>query len=152
MKIIQGNLIHLAKEGAFDVIIHGCNCFCAMGNGIAKDIRREFPEAYAADLKTKKGDRSKLGTYSSALIVRGDIRFTVVNAYTQYDFWTKGVKADYAAIAAVMAKIKADFSRQVIGYPKIGAGLARGDWDTISKSIDSALLGEDHTLVEFVQT
>lgn len=150
MKIVKGNLIHLAKAGHFDVIIHGCNCFCAMGNGIAKDIKNEFPEAYAADLKTKKGDRKKLGTYSSALIVRGDIKFTVVNAYTQYDFWTKGVKADYDAIDAVMQKVKRDFGGQSIGYPLIGAGLARGDWSIISATIDNALAGENHTVVEFV--
>jgi hypothetical protein len=34
-------------------------------------------------------------------------------------------------------------------YPKIGAGLARGDWPTIAAMIDEELAGEDHTLVEF---
>ena len=35
MKIIKGNLISLALAGEFEVIIHGCNCFCTMGAGIA---------------------------------------------------------------------------------------------------------------------
>lgn len=149
MNIVKGDLIRMAEEGHFDVIIHGCNCFCAMGNGIAKTVRDRLPEAYVADRKTKKGDRSKLGTYSSATIVRGDIRFVVVNAYTQFDFWTKGVKADYDAIAAVMKQVKADFPGKTIGYPLIGAGLARGDWNRISQIIDAALAGEDHTLVQY---
>jgi len=36
MKIIKGDLIELIKKGYFDVVIHGCNCFCTMGSGFAK--------------------------------------------------------------------------------------------------------------------
>ena len=43
---IKGDLIKLAIKGDFDVIIHGCNCFCTMGAGIAKSIKTAFPEAY----------------------------------------------------------------------------------------------------------
>lgn len=57
MKKLKGDLIALALEGEFSVIVHGCNCQCAMGKGIAKTIKTRFPEAYQADLKTKKGDR-----------------------------------------------------------------------------------------------
>ena len=39
MKIIKGDLIKLALQGEFDVIVHGCNCFCTMGAGIAKSIK-----------------------------------------------------------------------------------------------------------------
>jgi O-acetyl-ADP-ribose deacetylase (regulator of RNase III) len=39
------------------------------------------------------------------------------------------------------------FSGKRIGYPKIGAGLAGGDWNIISSIIDKELIGEDHTLV-----
>jgi O-acetyl-ADP-ribose deacetylase (regulator of RNase III) len=31
MKVIKGDLIQLAKDGKFDLIVHGCNCFCTMG-------------------------------------------------------------------------------------------------------------------------
>ena len=67
MKVVKGNIFDLAEQGEFDVVVHGCNCFCTMGKGIA--------------------------------------------------------------------------------YPKIGAGLAGGDWNTISAIIDEELEGEDHTLV-----
>ena len=43
------------------------------------------------------------------------------------------------------------FSGRKIGYPKIGAGLAGGDWEVIEKIIDAELEGEDHALVEFVK-
>lgn len=150
MKIVQGDLIALALEGHFDVIIHGCNCDCVMGAGIARSIQENFPEAYAADMKTVAGDVSKLGTYSSALCQRGSREITVINAYTQAHPSGSGVLVSYEAIRAVMRSMKRDFSGKRFGYPKIGAGLARGDWAIISPIIAEELSGEDHTLVEFV--
>ena len=49
MKTLQGDLIALAQAGAFDVIAHGCNCFCTMGRGIVGSIKVHFPEAWSAD-------------------------------------------------------------------------------------------------------
>ncbi|RYF46165.1 MAG: phosphatase, partial [Cytophagaceae bacterium] len=46
MQIEQGDLVQKAKVGEFDVIVHGCNCFCQMGAGIAKTIKQVFPAAY----------------------------------------------------------------------------------------------------------
>ena len=149
MKIVHGNLITLALDGVFDVIVHGCNCHCAMGAGIAKAIRETFPEAYEADCATAKGDRGKLGTISYASVVRGDLTITVVNAYTQYNSAGAGRLADYDAIRAAKASVRSAFAGRRIGYPRIGAGLAGGDWQVISAIIDEELAGEDHTLVEF---
>ena len=69
MNIVHGDLIKLALTGEFDVIIHGCNCQCAMGAGIAKAIKSTFPEAYQADGETEEGSRDKLGTISFAEVV-----------------------------------------------------------------------------------
>jgi O-acetyl-ADP-ribose deacetylase (regulator of RNase III) len=153
VNVITGDLLQLAIDGRFDVIVHGCNCQCAMGKGIALSIKEQFPEAYAADLATAKGDRGKLGTFSSAVIERPPARFTVVNAYTQFHWRGKPgeVLADYDAIRLAFAGIKRTFAGLRIGYPKIGAGLARGDWAVIANIIDEALVGEDHTLVEFAR-
>jgi O-acetyl-ADP-ribose deacetylase (regulator of RNase III) len=145
MKIIKGDLIKLALEGKFDVIIHGCNCFCTMGAGIARQIKSTFPEAYEADCKTKEGSTNKLGAYSHATV--GNV--TIINAYTQYDYKGSGIKADYDAIRSVFRKLKLDYSGKLIGYPKIGAGLAGGNWNQISKIINEELVDENHTLVEF---
>ncbi|TQF70059.1 macro domain-containing protein [Pseudoalteromonas luteoviolacea] len=149
MKVVNGDLIKLTQEGEFDVIIHGCNCFCTMGAGIAKTIRSEFPEAYKADLATAKGDRQKLGTYSQATIERNGKIFTIINAYSQFNWRGRGIKTDYDAIQSIFARIKEEFSGARIGYPLIGAGLAGGDWSVISEIIESELLNENHTLVKF---
>lgn len=150
MKILKGDLISLALSGKFDVIIHGCNCFCSMGAGIAQQIKKTFPPAFQADLETASGDRTKLGTYSRATIKISKNPLTIANGYTQYHYSGPHVLADYDAITALFSRIKVDFSGKKIGYPRIGAGLARGDWKKISEIIDHQLAGEDHTLVEYL--
>lgn len=149
MKTIEGDLLKLASAGEFDVIIHGCNCFCTMGRGIALSIKQQFPAAYQADCVTEKGSKEKLGSYSHAEVSVGEHTFTIVNAYTQFNWRGKGVKADYDAIRSVFSSIKQDFSGKRIGYPLVGAGLAGGDWSVIAEIIDTELVDEDHTLVKF---
>jgi hypothetical protein len=70
MNVVQGDLLQMALAGRFDVIIHGCNCLCAMGKGIALSIKQQFPEAYDADRRTERGARAKLGTISHADVER----------------------------------------------------------------------------------
>lgn len=149
MKTVQGDLLQMALRGDFDVIVHGCNCFNTMGAGIAKFVKATFPEAYEADLATAKGERGKLGSYSSATVEREGRRLTVVNAYTQFHYRGRKPLVDYEALSQVFHAIGRDFAGQRIGYPKIGAGLAGGDWERISRLIDDALEGAEHTLVEF---
>ncbi len=149
MKTRQGDLIELALGGEFDVIVHGCNCFCRMERGIAAAIKKTFPEAYAGDLATPAGDRAKLGSLSWAEIFRENGKIIVVNAYTQHHWDGIGVIADYDAIRKAMREIRRRFSGLRIGYPKIGAGLARGNWHIIAAIIEEELAGEDHTCVEY---
>ena len=149
MNKIKGDLIELAIQGEFDVIIHGCNCFCTMGAGIAKTIKQNFPAAYQADLETENGDESKLGTISWATTEIECGKLIVVNGYTQFNWKGSGRKADYNVIQNVFEKVKDNFSGLRIGYPAIGAGLARGDWKIIYEIIEEALKDENHTFVEF---
>jgi O-acetyl-ADP-ribose deacetylase (regulator of RNase III) len=120
-----------------------------MGKGIALSIKKEFPVAYHADLETIKGDSTKLGSYSQAQIQFVSHDFTVINAYTQFNYRGKSVKANYEAIRSVMRNIKREFSGKRIAYPLIGAGLAGGDWNVIKLIIQEELSGEDHTLIQF---
>ena len=140
MKTIQGDLLRDADQ--FDVIVHGCNCWCKMGAGIARQIKRAYPEAFEADCQTDRGDPGKLGTFSTAQV--GDL--TIVNAYTQFN-WGKDLRLE--ALRQCFRALKAEFSGKRIAYPKIGAGLAGGDWDVISSIINEELEGEDHTYVEY---
>lgn len=153
MKTTTGNLITLAEQGHFDVIVHGCNCFHTMGAGIAAEIKRRYPAAYSVDVaKSVKGDRSKLGTFTAALVTGpGPLwaEFVIVNAYTQYQYGVpkNNIFVSYNAVTQVFNSIARTYGAYRIGYPKIGAGLAGGKWDKISLIIDKCLDGVDHTLV-----
>ncbi len=156
MKQLSGDLIAMALAGRFDVIVHGCNCFHAMGAGIARAIADQFPEAQQADLATPFGARQKLGDISCAQLRRGTNDITIVNAYTQFHWQApdpehpahpNGALVDLDAISACFRKIAARFAGARIGYPRIGAGLARGNWQQIAPLIDAALSGLDHCLV-----
>ena len=149
MQTEKGDLIQKARAGEFDVIVHGCNCFCTMGAGIAKTIKQIFPAAYQADLATIAGDRSKLGTYSAASVEVLTKALVIVNAYTQYQWRGGGRKADYDAIRRVFRLVKQDYTGKRIGYPAIGAGLAGGDWSIIAAIIEEELAEEEHTFVEW---
>ena len=149
MKVVHGDLVKLALDGRFDVIVHGCNCQCTMGAGIAKTIKQVFPEAYEADLATPKGSREKLGTLSTATVERNGRTLTIVNGYTQLHWRGPGVRLDYDAVRSIMRRVKDSYSGRAIGYPRIGAGLAKGDWGIIAAIIDEELAGEDHTVVEY---
>jgi len=153
MKIIKGDLIKLAQQGEFDVIVHGCNCFNTFGKGIALSIKNKFPEAYDADCNTISGDRSKLGTYSS-VVVRNDAggELGIINAYTQYTYWDRSVPVLFEYDA--FQKILDNFSEFRVpgerwGFPLIGCGLAGGDKERILKMIETTLAGMDVTIVEF---
>ena len=74
MNIIQGDLIQLALQGEFDVIAHGCNCFCRQASGIAKQMVRHFhtnmPHLFDLESKEYIGDINKLGQIQFA---QGDV-------------------------------------------------------------------------------
>lgn len=149
MKTVSGDLIQLAMGGEFDVIVHGCNCFCTMGAGIAKGIKAAFPAAFDADLATSRGDRAKLGSCTFAEVDLNGTLLVVVNAYTQFDYRGSGPKVDYDAVRSCFRWIRPQHSGKRIGLPMIGAGLAGGDWERIAGIVGEEMTGEDVTVVEY---
>jgi len=149
IKTITGDLIKSAKNGEFEVIAHQCNCFNTMGSGIAKAIREEWPEAAAVDAATVKGDRAKLGTFTSTQ----NTNPIIVNLYGQFDYWSKGVLTDYSALEQALSGMKNLFPGKKIGMPKIGSLRARGDWNTIYAIIQKVFCddSDDVTIVEWEQ-
>lgn len=118
-------------------IIHGCNCFHSFGAGIARSIKQYIPEAYEADKKTKYGDHFKLGDYSYYEF-NGQY---CINAYTQFRYNRYKIQVDYGAIFNVFYKLDKEQlikPNEYYGIPKIGAGLAGGDWSVIENLINLA--------------
>ena len=182
---IEGDLIRLAKQGTFDVITHGCNCFCQMGAGIAPQMASAFGcDEFKMEIKSyidytedgldfkvitkNRGDINKLGTidyqhqylwFEHPAVTEPGVAYPmnskspgqpgvkdiiVVNSYTQYNYGANhkdGVAKpiDYEALALCMRKINKTFAGKHIGLPKIGAGLAGGDWNRIKNIIQTEL-------------
>lgn len=150
MQTITGDILELAENGTFDVIVHGCNCENIMASGLSRQVKEQYPAAFDADrnfaFPVLDG---KLGLISGTRVYRkdGNGYFHIINAYTQLHARGDGVLTDYRAVRSAFRNIKNNFIGSKIGYPKIGAGKGRGDWDTISQIIETELHGENHTLV-----
>ena len=129
MQVVNGNLIDLAIDNKFDVIVHGCNCFHTFGSGIAREIKNRIPGAFEADKQTVAGDRNKLGTYTWFNAVKH--KFSVVNAYTQYRFGGNQDHFQYDNLEKVLYSLVNDFGDSRFGFPLIGMGLANGSPDKI---------------------
>jgi len=145
MKEIKGDLIKLAREGNFDVIVHGCNCFCRMGSGLAPQIKENFPEAWEADKQTTTGDINKLGNYTFGFYQS----LTIINAYTQYSYDASKKPLDYEALTLCLKKINFEFRGMSIGVPQIGAKRGGGDWNRIKNIIENELKDMDVTIIYF---
>lgn len=163
---VTGDLIVLAKTGEFDVIAHGCNCRSTMGAGIAPHMARNFG-CDKFEMETWGPTIEKLGCidYETFVIGKNAIwsltdadnklnepELTVVNAYTQNNYGANhkdGVTkpVDYEAITMCMRKMNVIFKGKHIGLPKIGAGLAGGNWDRIKNIIQTELIDCKVTIV-----
>lgn len=155
---IEGDLIQLAKEGRFDVITHGCNCLSNMGAGIAPQMAKAFgvdkfwmeswgptiSKLGCIDYETFVIGKNAIWSIEDADNKLNEPELIVVNSYTQFRYGknhTDGVSKplDYEALTLCMRKINQEFSGKHIGLPKIGAGLAGGDWNRIKKIIQTEL-------------
>lgn len=148
----KGNLLQMAKDGEFDVILHGCNCFNVMGAGIAAQIATQFPDAKVADDETISGDVGKLGSYTMGIAEE----FVILNCYTQYGTASHGGQDvfEYTAFERVLSKVLKRFGMCQIGLPYIGMGLAGGDKSRIINTIEifatqCSAKGGTVTLVEY---
>ena len=155
---IEGNLITTALEGKFNVIAHGCNCFCLQRAGIAKQMAEIFnTDDLMWEDEKFKGRINKLGMIdyqrieiSSGLIVDKkepeEGTLTVVNAYTQY---RPGKNLDCEALILCLRKMNHEFKGKHIGLPQIGCGIAGGDWDIVKEIIKKELKNCDVTIVVY---
>jgi len=158
MKTVKGDLLKLAEDGEFDIIIHGCNCFHVMKNGIAGQIFKKYPKVSEDDkYYTILGDKEKLGQHIKTNVEYKNpienIKFIIISAYTQYTYNREAVVADYNAIEYFFKELndlykKCDPSHR-IGIPRIGAGLAGGNWAIIKHIIELSAPNLDITLVEY---
>jgi O-acetyl-ADP-ribose deacetylase (regulator of RNase III) len=166
---VEGNLLTQAEEGKFDVIIQGNNCMNVQGAGLAPQFVKAFgTDKFKMEHSEYKGDINKLGTidfqkkyfeqrdeniYKWTSYPMWEVSYVfVVNCYTQFNYGSNHADGDakpvdYDAIKMVMRKLNHKFKGLRIGMPKIGAGLAGGDWNKIKAIIQKEIVDCDVTVV-----
>ena len=138
IQTIHGDLLQ-----AKGLIIHGCNSQGVMASGVAKQIRETYPEAYNAYMKGIEEHCKGVTGYCT--YYRHDNDTVIVNAVTQkyYGRDSTVTYVSYDAVRSCFREINKALSVfpniTDINFPKIGAGLGRGNWNVISKIIDEEI-------------
>ena len=113
-----------------------------MGSGVAKVLYEKYPDVKRLYHKhtPKSGEGvNMLGRVSNVVI--GNDR-VIINCYTQEFYGYDGRKyVSYDAVYDVFSRMVTQGIKE-IAIPKIGAGLAGGNWEVISRIIDDAT-GDD---------
>lgn len=134
----HGDLLTL-KEG---VLVHGCNTLGLMGAGFARELNKKYPEAcrpYFDICANHRADhRRLLGKFVAGQ--SGDL--IIVHAFTQ-----EKLKSVFEPVAVSYNAIEKSFKGidelcthgLALNIPKIGAGLAGGNWNIIKTIIEETV-------------
>lgn len=138
-----------------NILVHGTNCLGYMNSGIAKQIRDTYPGVF----DVYKDQQKHVGLVLGEISVFNQGTLYVVNANTQqycrgyvHPYGTMEqydkVFVDYDAVRECFEYVRGLAKKHgaVVHYPKIGAGLANGDWDIIQEIINDVLHDVDHNL------
>ena len=142
VKYVKGDLF----STDCDIIAHGCNCRGGFGSGVARIVALKYPKARELYLEKYEEVGWKLGDVQFVTTVSGKI---IANCATQDAYLPRGVcHASYDGILRAMDKVKcfAQPKNLSIAIPKIGAGLAGGDWSKIEKILNRVFSNYDVTV------
>lgn len=125
---IKGNLL----DTEIKTIAHGVNCQDVMGSGVAKAIYTKYPEV-KEDYHNCAGNT--LGEVDE-ICTNG--YHTIYNCWTQFYYGRKNIRyVNYFAICQCFREMIKD-GVQEVAIPRIGCGLAGGDWDIVRELINDA--------------
>lgn len=143
IKYVQGDLF----DSGADLIAHGCNCRNGFGSGVAGIMAKKYPKAKHSFHEKYDEDGWKLGDVQFVR-VHGQQSY-VANCATQHAYLPRGVcHVDYDAVRTSMEKVK-QFAKDKslsVAMPKIGAGLAGGDWSVIEKILEEVFFDYEATV------
>ena len=134
----------------FKLIVHVCNDIGKWGKGFVLAISKRWSKPKERYLDSPKGPPYKLGLLQ---FVDVDKDLMVVNMIAQKGIYPnkkqrppiryKALRKCLAGVAIFAKKQKAS-----VHMPRIGAGLAGGNWDKIEKIIDEELEGVEVTVYD----
>jgi len=145
IKEIKGSLL----DTECIVIAHGVNCQNVMGAGVAKALYTKWPkvkESYHKVCEGKKASELLGNVYLTD--IGGQL---VANCFTQKGYGTHERMLDYDALRSCMGGLKTFFYQwrtvKCLAMPRIGCGLAGGDWEKVREILEEVFPEEFTILV-----
>lgn len=146
-------------EGSWNGMVHVCNLHHTFGAGIARQVKNLYPQAYDADLRTKKADPNKLSSFSYAKVKNREI----FNLYAQKGIGSNGAPlnrnlqydAFYDGVFKICQCIQSNNAivQYKLAFPyQIGCGLAGGEWQivfSILKNVESYFSNIDFDIYKY---
>lgn len=148
---IRGNILDTDCK----LIAHGVNCQNKMGSGVAKALYEKWPiikvmyHDYFEEFDAGESGEKFLGKIDCVSIDRNtgktsrNYNLVLVNCFTQQNYGYDGaLYLDYKALENCLKELKElckYYQITEIAMPKIGCGLAGGDWEEVRKIIDNCL-------------
>lgn len=136
------------------IIVHGCNAQGRMNSGVAKVLREKWPEL-TWDVYSKKHQESGLKVGEVVFGYDDNNRY-IANAITQEFYGYDGkLYLSYEGLREALeiidsAVYREDYSGNLpegtlapVAMPRIGAGLAGGDWEIILQIIEESFVNRD---------
>lgn len=135
-KYVKGDIC----DTELDYIAHGVNCQNKMGSGVARALYERYPEVKEEyhimldkELPLRVASSDLLGDY---IIVESGAK-TIFNCFTQDKYGYNGEKlVSYAAILECFGCLNLNLNQEKLAIPKIGCGLAGGDWTVVEALIN----------------
>lgn len=141
-----GDLLEAFEKGDVNIMVHGVNTKGKMNSGIAKQIRAKYPSVFKSYKESLERSeilcKDPLGSINRV----GIDNKIILNMFTQPDYGYDGDRyVDYEAIYNGFKTLINHYGHpsNKIGIPKIGAGLAGGDWDIIEIIINGIFTEND---------
>lgn len=128
-------------------IAHGVNCQGVMGSGVAKALYEAFPVVkeyylkYYQVMKPKISRTSELLGYVDPVFINDRVIF---NCFTQDKYGNDSTRyVDYPAVVDCFRELVDNYEQDIfdgpLAIPKIGCGLAGGNWEFMEQLINDVV-------------
>lgn len=159
VNLVKEDLVPIMKDGKPKLIMHGCNMQGVMGAGFAQEVMKFAPHAYL-DYSSWCKVNHKGNTMRPIGSVRVNQQHSVLffHALTQEFYGTQKRMLNYGALAKACVFVndyihKNEEHMRMFGYykelhmPKIGCGLAGGDWSIVEEILTQCFDEDMHLKV-----
>lgn len=126
-------------------IAHGVNCQNKMGSGVAKVLYEAYPDIkiYYHSFNTAINNPERLlglASYAGS-VYGGEDRIVFFNLYTQFHYGYDGKRyVNYAAAVSCFKSLLEQIPHgSKLAIPKIGCGLAGGNWNFMEQLINDTV-------------